>query len=80
MVDNAANTYVFHNSHLLIGPIIDSNVTLNTENGNRGISLKTGTIPIAWEDDSGETIAYEFQDIYYNPYSPFNILSDGRVG
>ena len=48
--------------------------------GNRGLSLKTGPICISWEDDSGETTAYEFQDVVYNPYSPFNILSVGRVG
>ena len=75
VVDNASNTYVWNNSHLLIGPLVDYNVTLDTANGNRGLSLKTGPIRIAWEDNSGETLTYEFRDVVYNPLSPFNILS-----
>ena len=63
-----------------IGTLNDSNVTLDTSNRNRGLSLKTGTIRIAWEDNSGETLAYELQDVVYNPSSPFNIMSIGRVG
>ena len=63
-----------------IGPLIDSNVTLETANGNQGLGLKTGPISIAWEDDSGETLSYEFKDLFYNSSSPFNILSVGRIG
>ena len=80
MVDNAANTSVCNDSCLFIGPIIDYNVTLGTESENRGLSLKTGLIRIAWEENSGETLAYEFQYVVYNPSSLFNILSVGRVG
>ena len=53
VVDNAANTSLYNNICLFIGPIFDYNVTLYTANGNRGLSLKTGPIGIAWEDDSG---------------------------
>ena len=63
VVDNAENTSVCNNSRLLIGPLIDSNVSLDTVNGNQGNILKTGTIYIAWEDDSGETLTYEFKDV-----------------
>ena len=48
VVDNAANTYLCNGSRLFIGPLIDYNVTLNTANGNRGLSLKTVPIRIAW--------------------------------
>ena len=75
-----ANTSLCNNIRLFIGPLIDSKVTLNNVNGNQVLSLNTGTIRIAWEDDSGETLAYEFQDVVYNPSSPFKILSIGRVG
>ena len=47
VVDNAAKKSVCNDSGLLIGPLIDSNVSLDTTNGNRGISLKTGNIRIA---------------------------------
>ena len=40
VVDNAANTSVCNNSRLFIGTLIDYNVSLDTTNGNRGISLK----------------------------------------
>ena len=53
VVDNAANTSVYNDSCLLIGPIFDSNVTRDTANGNRGLSLKSGPIRVSWEDDSG---------------------------
>ena len=49
-------------------------------NGNRGLILNTGPIRTTWEIYSGETLAYEFQDVVYNPSSPFNILSVDRVG
>ena len=80
VVDNAANTSVCNNSRIFIGSLIDSIVTLYTVNGNRGISLNTGPVHIAWEDDSAKTLAYEFKDFVYNPSSPFNILPVGRVG
>ena len=79
VVDNAANTSVCIFSHLSIGPLVDSNISLDTANRNRGLSLNTGPIHIAWEEDSRETIAYEFQDVVYKPSSPSNILSVGRV-
>ena len=63
VVDNAVNTYMCNDSHIFIGPLIDYNVTLDTANGNWGLSLKTGPIYIAWEDDSGETLVYEFQHV-----------------
>ena len=75
VVDNAANIYVCNDNRLFIGPLIDSNVTLDIANRNQGISLKTGPTRIAWEEESGETFAYEFKDVVYNPSSPFNILS-----
>ena len=53
VVDNAANTSVCNASRLFIGPLIDYNVTLDTENGNRGLSLKTGPKRISWENDNG---------------------------
>ena len=53
---------------------------MDTANGNRGLSLNTGPIRIAWEDNSGETLSYEFKDVVYNPSSPNKILSIGRVG
>ena len=34
VVDNMVNTYVCKNSRLFLGPLIDSNVTLDTVNGN----------------------------------------------
>ena len=74
MVDNAANTSVCKNSRLLISPLVDSNVLLDTANGNQGLSLKTCPIRITWEDDSGETLTYEYQDVVYNPSSNFNIF------
>ena len=80
VVYNAANKFVWNDSLLCIGPLIYSNVTLDTENVNPRISLKTDPIRIAWEDDNGETLAYEFKDVLYNPSSPFNIFSVGRVG
>ena len=46
VVNNAANKSVCNNSRLLIGTIIDSNATLDTVNGNRGLSLKIGPIRI----------------------------------
>ena len=49
VVDNAANTSVCNNSRLFIGTLIDYNVSLDTANGNRGLSLKTGPIRIASE-------------------------------
>ena len=52
VVDNAANTFVCNDSRLFIGPLIGSNVILDTANGNRGLSLNNGPIRIAWEDDS----------------------------
>ena len=67
MVENAANTSVCNDSRLLIGPLIDTNVTLETANGTRGLSLKTGPFRISWEADGGEILAYEFQDVVYNP-------------
>ena len=48
LVDNEANTYVCNNSRIFIGPRIDSNVTLDTTNGNLGLCLKTGPVYIAW--------------------------------
>ena len=80
VVDNTSNTYVCNDSHLLSVPLIDFNVTLDTVNGNRGFSLKTSPICIAWENDSGKNIEYEIQEVVYNPSSPFNILSVGRFG
>ena len=80
VVDNAAKTSLFNDSSLLIGPIIYPTVTLDTANGNRGLVLNTGPIRIYLEDDSGKALACEFQDVVYNPYSPFNIMSVGRVG
>ena len=74
VVDNAANTSVCNGSRLFIGPLIDYNVTLDTANENRGLSLKTGTIQISWENNIGETLAYEFKDVVYNSSSPFNIF------
>ena len=53
VVDNAANTYVYNYICLFVVPIIDSNVTLDTVNGNLWLSLKTGPICIAWGDDIG---------------------------
>ena len=49
VVDNAANTFVCNDSRLFIGPLIDSNITLDNANGNRGLSLKISPIRIAWE-------------------------------
>ena len=49
VVDNAANTSMCNNSCLLIGPLIESNVTLYNSNGNRGLSKPTSPIRIAWE-------------------------------
>ena len=49
VVDNAAKTSLFNDSSLFIGPIIYPTVTLDTANGNRGLSLKTGPIRIALE-------------------------------
>ena len=69
-----------NDSCLLIGPLVDSNVSLDTANGNRELSLKTGPIRIYCEDNSGETVAYEFQEIVYNPSSPFSIMYVGRIG
>ena len=80
LVDNKANTYVCSDSRLFIGPLIDFNVSLDTVNGKQGNILKTGTICISWEDDSGETLSYDFQDIVYNPSSSFNIMSVGGFG
>ena len=53
LVNNGANTSVCNDNRIFIDPLIDYNVTLDTENGNLGLSLKTGPIRIAWEDDSG---------------------------
>ena len=60
--------------------MIYSNVTLGTVNGNRGLILNTGPIRTTWQNDSGETLAYDFKDVVYNPTSPFNILYVARVG
>ena len=63
VVDNVANTSVCNDSRLFIGPLIEYNVTLNTANVNRGLSLKNGPICMSWEDDSGETLTYDFKDV-----------------
>ena len=54
VVDNASTTSVWNYIRLFIGPLIDSNVTLETVNGNQGLSLKTVPICSDWEDDSGK--------------------------
>ena len=75
LVNNGANTSVCNDNRIFIDPLIDYNVTLDTVNGNRGFSLKTSPICIAWKNDSGKNIEYEIQEVVYNPSSPFNILS-----
>ena len=49
VVDNAENTSVCNDIRLFICPLIYSNGTLDTANGNWGLSLKTGPIRIVWE-------------------------------
>ena len=52
VLDDAANTFVCNDSRIFIGPLNCYNVTLDTANVNRVISLKTGPIRIAWEENS----------------------------
>ena len=80
VVENKENTSLFNNSRLFIGILTNSNITLDTANGNQRLSLNTGPIRIAWEDNSGVTLTYEFKDVVYNPSSPFNFLSVVRFG
>ena len=44
VLDNEANTSVCNGIRLFIGPLIDYNVTLDTENINQRVSLRTGPI------------------------------------
>ena len=46
VVDNAENIYVCNYSCLFIGPLSDSNVSLDTANLNKRPSLKTSPIRI----------------------------------
>ena len=79
-MQHAANTSVCNDIRLFIGELAESSVSLDTTNGAQGPKLRTGTIKISWQDDVGENCKYELENVVYNPNSPFNILSVGRVG
>lgn len=79
-MDNAANTHVCRDKSLFVGELRDSDVSLDTATGVNGPRMKLGSIKVAWSDDAGVTHDYTLHDVIYNPKSPFNILSVGRLG
>ncbi len=80
VVDNAANCHVCKDKSLFVGDIKDSHVSLDTANGVNGPRLQVGSIKISWLDDNGYSYVYQLDAVIYNPKSPFNILSVGRLG
>ncbi len=80
VMDNSANTHVCRDKLLFVGDLRASNISLDTANGANGPQLQLGTIKVSWQDDNGDSHEYELDDVIFNPKSPFNIISIGRLG
>ncbi len=80
IIDNAANTLVCNDKSLFVGKIQDAGVHLDTATGSTGPQLWIGNIGLSCDNNNSISHTYEFENVVYNPKSPFNILSIGQVG